>query len=146
MKIETEKKLTHGEFAKYMVDKFGVASFECNLAGGEWFGAPSDIYNASINLKPSKYDDFPHNIRISEDSVTLKTFEEITEDTVIPKMVEIYLDKERDIPYSQIHYNQTINQAINTQECGSKSFTFNKIEDDGTHTLIWRNGALVEEE
>lgn len=75
---------------------------------------------------------------------TVEVEEEITKDTVIPKMVEIYLDNERDIPYSQIHYNQTINRAISTQECGSKTLTFNKIEDDGTHTLIWRDGKMVE--
>ncbi|HDP5827281.1 TPA: hypothetical protein P6V00_001476 [Staphylococcus aureus] len=75
---------------------------------------------------------------------TIEVEEEITEDTEIPKMVEIYLDKERDIPYSQIHYNQTINRAISTQECGSKTLTFHKLNDDDTLTLIWRNGKVVE--
>lgn len=77
---------------------------------------------------------------------TVEVEEEITEDTEIPKMVEIYLDNERDIPYSQIHYNQTINRAISTQECGSKTLTFHKLNDDDTLTLIWRNGTLVKEE
>lgn len=75
---------------------------------------------------------------------TIEVEEEITKDTVIPKMVEIYLDNERDISYSQIHYNQTINRAISTQEYGSKTLTFHKMEDDGTHTLIWRDGKMVE--
>ena len=78
------------------------------------------------------------------DLFTVEVEEEIDEDTKIPKMVEIYLDNERDIPYSQIHYNQTINQAINTQEYGSKTLAFHKFNDDDTLTLIWRNGKLVE--
>lgn len=81
-----------------------------------------------------------------KDTFTVEVEEEITEDTEIPKMVEIYLDNERDIPYSQIHYNQTINRAISTQECGSKTLTFHKLNDDDTLTLIWRNGTLVKGE
>lgn len=145
MKIEVKKTMTHGEFAKYMVDKFGIASFERNLADGEWFGAPSDRYNASINLKPAKYDDFAHSIRIDEDGVTFKTFEEITEDTVIPKMLETYLDRDRGFDYVDIHLNLSINNVKDNSNFGCKSITFHIINDDGTHTLIWRYGKLIKE-
>lgn len=74
--------MTHGEFAKYIVDKFGITSFERNLAGAECFGVPSDMYIASINLNPAKFDDFAHSIRIDEDGVKIENFEEITEDKV----------------------------------------------------------------
>lgn len=133
MNIEVKKTITHGEFAKYMVDKFGIASFERNLADGEWFGAPSDRYNASINLKPAKYDDFAHSIRIDEDGVTLKTFEEITEDTVIPKLAH----------YSVFGFKTTKSNASINEEKGGNSIAFYIMNDDKTMTLIWKNGKLV---
>lgn len=149
MKIEVEKKMTHGEFAKYMVDKFGIASFERNLADGEWFGAPSDRYNASINLKPAKYDDFAHSIRIDEDGVTLKTFEEITEDTIITRLLTIFKEStfKRPISYPivRIDENYSIKLMLNkAEEHGESIETLHVVNDDGTHTLIWRDGKLVE--
>lgn len=135
MKIEVKKTITHGEFAKYMVDKFGIASFERNLADGEWFGEPSDRYNASINLKPAKYDDFAHSIRIDEDGVTFKTFEEITEDTVIPEMLTIYFNGD-----SRIHNNKRLNDLNTTYHIKSAYI----MNDDLRLILIWRNGKLVE--
>ncbi|MEX6266227.1 hypothetical protein AB6F08_04660 [Staphylococcus saprophyticus] len=137
MKIEVKKTITHGEFAKYMVDKFGIASFERNLADGEWFGEPSDRYNASINLKPAKYDDFAHSIRIDEDGVTLKTFEEITEDTVIPKMLVKLKNPDT--------YGRFKNDSINGFEIEEGNIeAFYIVNDDKTLTLIWRDGRLVE--
>lgn len=112
MKIEIEKKVTHGEFAKYMVDKFGISSFGRELAGGDWIGSPSDRYNASINLKTAKYDNFPHGIRIDEDCVTMKTAEEITEDT---ELNEIFLITNNSI-YSERFYNYSINDVLSDNE------------------------------
>lgn len=149
MKIEVKKTMTHGEFAKYMVDKFGIASFERNLADGEWFGAPSDIYNASINLKPAKYDDFAHSIRIDEDGVTLKTFEEITEDTVIPKLLTTFetINVKNKVRYQRVRIdeNYSIKLMLNIAEAhGEPIETLHIVNDDGTHKLIWRDGKLVE--
>lgn len=135
MKIEVKKTITHGEFAKYMVDKFGIASFERNLADGEWFGAPSDRYNASINLKPAKYDDFAHSIRIDEDGVTLKTFEEITEDTVIQEMLLVFNNG-----FTHLVENRSLN-CLDTS-CLKSAYTMN---DDLRLILIWRDGILLKE-
>lgn len=134
MKIKTKKTMTHGEFAKYLVDKCGIASFERNLAGGEWFDVPIDIYNASINLKPAKHDDFPHVINIDEDGVTLKIFEEITEDTEIKHLV--YIDDNNDI---EVLSNFTI------RELKGNDFKEFHAYIDGEFKLIWtREKGLVE--
>ena len=133
MKIKRKVEMTHGEFAKYMVDKFGIASFERNLAYGEWFGAPSDIYNASINLKPAKYDDFAHSIRIDEDGVTLKTFEEITEDTVIQEMLLVFNNG-----VTHLVENRSLN-CLDTS-CLKSAYT---MGDDLRLILIWRDGRLI---
>ena len=132
MKIKRKVEMTHEEYAKYMIDKFGIDSYERELIDSNIFNAPME-FKQTLTLNAMRKDDDPvieHNFR----GVVIEVEEELTKDTLIPKMVEIYLDNERDIPYSQIHYNQTINQAMNTQECGSKTLTFNKIENDGTHT------------
>ena len=142
VKIKRKVEMTHEEYAKYMIDKFGIASYERELIDNNIFDAPME-FDQTFTLKPMRKDNDPV-IERSFRGVVIEVEEEITKDTVIPKMVEIYLDNERDIPYSQIHYNQTINRVISTQECGSKTLTFNKIEDDGTHTLIWRDEKLVE--
>ncbi|MBF2780683.1 hypothetical protein ISO30_02870 [Staphylococcus saprophyticus] len=76
---------------------------------------------------------------------TIEVEEEITEDTVIPKMVEIYLDRERDFDFADVHLNQSINKVKDDYEFGCKSLTFHKMNDDGTHTLIWRDGKLIKE-
>lgn len=137
MKIEIEKKMTHGEFAKYMVDKFGISSFGRELAGGDWIGSPSDRYNASINLQTAKYDDFPHSIRIDEDCVTMKTAEEITEDTVLPILIE-RRDFGNELTYSHYEY-------VRIKDIKEESSALFYIEnDDLTMTLIWKNGKLVE--
>lgn len=79
------------------------------------------------------------------DTFTVTKDEEITEDTVIPKMVEIYLDRERDFDFADVHLNQSINKVKDDYEFGCKSLTFQKMNDDGTHTLIWRDGKLIKE-
>lgn len=140
MKIEVEKKMTHGEFAKYMVDKCGgIIGFSRELFGGEYF-------DAWIDLKKAKFDDLPRAMKIDEDTVTFRESEEITEDTKISTMIEVYFDKKRGVTCTDIHFNSTISEIMNARYLNCKTFAFHKLNDDDTLTLIWRNGALVEEE
>lgn len=136
MKIKVKKTMTHGEFAKYIVDKFGITSFERNLAGAECFGVPSDVYIASINLNPAKFDDFAHSIRIDEDGVKIETYEEITEDTRLDKLVVRYRNDDIYI-FPQ--------ERINDFKNDSSIVAFYIPNDDLTLTLIWtREKGLVE--
>lgn len=73
---------------------------------------------------------------------TITTEEEITEDTVIPKIVEIDLcgyDQHEDIFMQE---NKSINQILNEDEVKNRAFYI--LNDDLTMTLIWRDGKLVE--
>lgn len=68
----------------------------------------------------------------STDLFTVSTVEEITEDTVIPKMLEMYRAATSNLG-AEIHINQSINSVIENAEV----LTLHIINDDGTHTLIW---------
>lgn len=142
MKIKTKKQMTHEEYAKYMIDKFGIASYERELIDNNIFDAPME-FEQTFTLNPMRKVDDPV-IEHSFKGVVIEVEEEITEDTVIPKMLETYLDRERDFDYVDIHLNLSINNVKDNSNFGCKSITFHIINDDGTHTLIWRDGKLVE--
>lgn len=75
------------------------------------------------------------------DTFTVEVEEEITEDTVIPELVELYEDY---LECNEIlkHENRSISEAKDEDECASKAFYI--LNDDYTMTLIWRDGKLVE--
>lgn len=77
---------------------------------------------------------------ISKDvTFTVETEEEITEDTVIPKMLEKSFDA-----YQNIVLDIQVNHSINMVKENAEVLTLHIINDDDTHTLIWRDGKLVE--
>ena len=76
---------------------------------------------------------------------TVEVEEELTEDTVIPKLVELYEDTLSSNKGSNeilINENISIRRAKDEDECPSRAFYI--INDDLTFTLIWRDGKLVE--
>lgn len=62
--------------------------------------------------------------------------EEITEDTVIPKMVSIGRENQNE---TNIHYSVRIGQFLDNED-----FNYYVLNDDDTLTLIWRDGKLEE--
>ncbi|MDK9859258.1 hypothetical protein P1A29_02230 [Staphylococcus equorum] len=89
-----------------------------------------------------------HFLQVDE-LFTVEVEEEITEDTVIPKMIRIY---EKDCLEDSLGY-----QRISIVENFSIGFELNRarsrreeiktihiVNEDYTHTLIWRDGKLVE--
>lgn len=85
--------------------------------------------------------DILNGVNISNDiQFTLEEFEEITEDTVIPKMLEMSFDA-----YQNVVLDIQVNQSINTVKENAEVLTLHVINDDGTHTLIWRDGKLVDQ-
>lgn len=73
------------------------------------------------------------------DTFTVEVEEEITEDTVIPKMLEMSFDA-----YQNVVIDIQVNHSINMVKENAEVLTLHIINDDGTHTLIWRDGKLVE--
>lgn len=104
---------------KYICNEYKKKSVIFNLSGWAEFS-----------------DEFSYNPR---DTFTVEVEEEITEDTVIPKMLEMSFDA-----YQNVVLDIQVNQSINTVKENAKVLTLHIINDDDTHTLIWRDGKLVE--
>lgn len=126
VKIKRQVEMKHGDFAKYMVDKFGFLSYESKLTEGDYVGSPSSRFDISLHLPPTEIDDLP-SIQIMKNGVVIETSEEITEDTKISKLAH----------YSVYGFKRTKNcTSINDVKDGD-SIAFYIMNDDRTMTLIW---------
>ena len=84
-----------------------------------------------------------------DNTFTVEVEEEITEDTVIPKLLttfkKTHLKDEFGYQRVRIDENYPIKLMLNKAEAhGEPIETLHIVNDDGTHTLIWRDGKLVE--
>lgn len=81
---------------------------------------------------------------------TVEAEEEITEDTVIPKLMttfkKTYLQDDFGYQRVRIDENYPIKRMLNRAEAHEEPIeTLHVVNDDGTHTLIWRDGKLIKE-
>ena len=84
------------------------------------------------------------------DLFTVEVEEEITEDTVIPKLMTTFrktcLNDDFGYQRVRIDENYPIKLMLNKAEAhGEPVETLHVVNDDDTHTLIWRDGKIVEE-
>lgn len=133
MKIKTKKQMTHEEYAKYMIDTFGIASYERELIDNNIFDAPMK-FEQTFTLKSMRKDDDPVIERIFK-GVVIEVEEEITEDTRLDKLVVRYRNDDIYI-FPQ--------EKIDNFKNDSSIIAFYIPNDDHTMTLIWRDGKLVE--
>ncbi|EGQ3233462.1 hypothetical protein NAC37_000349 [Staphylococcus pseudintermedius] len=78
------------------------------------------------------------------DTFTVETVEEITEDTVIPFIVELYTNN-HGLKETSMHLDNTISNILSINKIlMRKNSIFYMINDDATMTLIWKDGELVE--
>ena len=83
------------------------------------------------------------------DLFTVEAEEELTEDTVIPKLLTTFetINVKNKVRYQRVRIdeNYTIKLMLNITEVHREPVeTLHIVNDDGTHTLIWRDGKLVE--
>ncbi|QYG30079.1 hypothetical protein K0O13_08185 [Mammaliicoccus sciuri] len=102
----------------------------------------SDCCNSKVFV--SKYGKITTACGIGKtDTFTVEVEEEITEDTVIPKIAELNLcgyDQHEELFMNE---NKSIKQLLNEVETNNKAFYI--MNDDMTMTLIWtRDKGLVE--
>lgn len=78
------------------------------------------------------------------DTFTVEIEEEITEDKKLSKSLAIF--ELNGNLYSEIHDNKNINDILklDIKVKSSSAKTIHMVNDDGTHTLLWRDGKLVE--
>jgi hypothetical protein len=142
MKIKTKKRLSPEEYAKYMIDKHGVAGLESKLINDDIIDA-SKRYTLTFELNPVSMEEMS-DTGFENKEFIIEIEEELTEDTVIPQLVELYEDTLRSSEGSNeilVYENTSIRIAKDEDECPSRAFYI--INDDMTMMLIWKNGRLV---
>lgn len=80
---------------------------------------------------------------------TVEVEEEITEETKLPKFLVVFLNMSISnyIERSLISENQSIKEILQEKEDYSLiTKAIHLVNEDGTHTLIWKNGELVGDE
>ena len=78
------------------------------------------------------------------DTFTVEVEEVVDEDTKLPQSLAIFEHNGK--LYSEMHENKNINDILkmDIKVKSSSTKTIHMVNDDGTHTLIWRDGKLVE--
>ena len=112
------------------------------------YTANSNMGNA-VTLSRYGAIQFSHGIFFPEETFAVEVEEEITEDTVIPKLMTTFKKTtlEGGIVYQRVRIdeNYPIKLMLNKAEAHREPVeTLHIVNDDDTHTLIWRDGKLVE--
>lgn len=122
VKIKTKKEMTGEEYAKFMIDKFGLEKIQIEHK-------ESEIYEKFVIQAPKTLLPTVHR----EGKVIIEVEEEISENTEIKNLIEFnnYLRAcaWRDRTIAEIKDN-------NSQACYI-------LNDDMTMALLWKDGALV---
>ena len=114
----------------------------------------NEIFIADKQLTNIKFDDTGDVLIYGKGNIknvkfSIEVEEEITEDTVIPKLMttfrKICLKNGTGYQRVRIDENYSIKLMLNKAEAHSEPVeTLHIVNDDRTHTLIWRDGKLVE--
>lgn len=144
MKIKTKKQLNLPQLIEWAWNNPDLSNGTSFLSNGsesvkiEFRFNPRGVLNLDVLNGGNISNDIRFNLEEYEEI-------EITEDTVIPKLVEIYniIDKRERIT---IHENSNIYSNVDSQDPSDfKSFAFYILNDDYTMTLIWTHDkGLVE--
>lgn len=90
-----------------------------------------------------------HGVKIDEgvtdkDIFIVETEEVISENTIIPILLQVCTNfTETDI-YSEIYENTSIKDVLEDQITALVK-TFHLVKEDGEHILIWKNGKIIGE-
>ncbi|UEH02037.1 hypothetical protein [Staphylococcus gallinarum] len=135
MKIKTKKQLNLPQLIEWAQDNIEEATKKVyRVDESEILGSHvrfTEVYS-DLEIRLHGYIPF-------DTTFTVEVEEDVTEDTVIPKMLEMYRDTTSNLG-AEIYINQSINSVIEN----AGVLTLHIVNDDGTHTLIWRDGKLVE--
>ena len=123
----------------------------------EW-GLENGIKNKKFtsNRLSSKHVDFDSNGGVGfsgfysyllEDTFTVEIEEEVTEDTILPKCLEISFDRKSGRDIAVVYENHSVKQLTDRNpEHLLDIRTIHLVNDDGTVKLIWKDGELVGDE
>ena len=109
-------------------------AFYSNLDGGSVYF--DNLQNVSTE----------HEIAINE-TFTVEIEEEVTEDTKLPKCLEISFDRKSGRDIAVVYENHSVKQLTDRNpEHLLDIRTIHLVNDDGTVKLIWKDGELVGDE
>lgn len=84
---------------------------------------------------------------LPEDTFTVEIEEEVTEDTKLPKCLEISFDRKSGRDIAVVYENHSVKQLTDRNpEHLLDIRTIHLVNDDGTVKLIWKDGELVGDE
>ena len=140
MKIVTKKQLNLSQLIEWVWEN-EIKNIMCRRLNRRvfeyiWVNENSDIeFNEGMVFK-------------KDDIFEFKIEEEITEDVEIPKLMttfkKTYLKDDFGYQRARIDENCSIGLMLNKAEEHEEPVeTFHVVSDDGTHTLIWRDGELI---
>ena len=140
MKIKSKKQFTLPQLIEY--------AWENGIKGETFYARETGMENVHFNTSGRAEFSDVHQFS-SNDYFAVEVEEEITEDTVIPKLMttfkKTYLENGFGYQRARIDEDYTIKLMLNKAGMhGEPVKTLHIVNDDGTHTLIWRDGKLVE--
>lgn len=132
VKIKQKVELEPKAFLKHVLEK---EETEVELDGYAFDGSnylfgPEVTVNEYVSYNPNK------------NTYTLELEEEITEDTVITNLVEVY--EYNEIMESVARGECSITNALEENVDNVSRLAFYMLNDDMTMTLLWKDGEMVE--
>ncbi|WP_059748527.1 hypothetical protein [Staphylococcus haemolyticus] len=127
-KIKRKVEMTPKEFLKHLLEQ---EETEVEL-DGYTFDYNEEHYSFDPEIKTNEvisYD--PHS-----GTFTVELEEEITKETEIPKLVSINRNNLNEV---NINFNCSIGQFLDRSD-----YNYYILNDDGTMTLLWKDGVMVE--
>lgn len=84
---------------------------------------------------------------VVDETFTVEVEEEVTEETKLPKCLEISFDRKSGRDVAVVHENCSVKQLTDRNPEHSLDIrTIHLVNDDGTVELIWKDGELVGDE
>ena len=133
MKIKTKKQFTLPQLIEWLL-KSGYRNYTAN----------SNMGNI-VTLSRYGAIQFSHGTFFPEETFTVEVEEEITEDTVFPKLVERWKhDGEGDEAFRYVeHDDKSINRVLFANPESVETTHFYIENDNQELVLIWRDGKLI---
>ncbi|OSP20412.1 hypothetical protein [Staphylococcus agnetis] len=129
VKIKRKVEMTQKEFVQFLIENAGINEITQSTKNGKDF-------ELCIKLKSD-------NNKINRiDNNLVEVEEEITEDTVITNLVEVY--EYNEIMESVARGECSITNALEEDVDNVSCLAFYMLNDDMTMTLLWKDGKMVE--
>lgn len=130
-KIKVKKELKPKEFLKYLLEQ-EETEVELN---GYTFDYNEEHYSFDPEITANEVVKYNPN----NNTYTIEIEEEIDENTVFPVLVKTLKNG-----FNEITVISFENASINSSKSHNKTISYHILNDDGTMTLIWKDGELIE--